>query len=400
MDLCGTRPSRRLCRTNLSTSCRDIYLCRDTVQISIEREKRSNRHSVCTSAIMRIREPSQVQLIHSQYSDHAFRPKWMLIAGLHFASKGPGNCALAANSSRPYSNAADIQQPNLIREIESTINSSKVDNAANFSGQYMNEILSGPHLESHNVPLDMMTDQPCNARGGSDYAKGESIDPACVMLFQANRSQLCARRLPPVNAHAEQCRPDFFILGTRKGGSTSLYAYITSHPNVYRKPVNEGQIEEQLGENFNRVGSEAYNREYSGARSCQYVLDSSVARLTSGAKDLGKYCAGQHESTGLNARQHARGVPFGTEPRFIILLREPVKKCYSRLSMQVRFGSRSNKTNFDEAVSSELKTFLKNTHLYQPLDVIKNRAYTITFFPHSSTQRNSTARLNQHTPCT
>jgi len=200
-----------------------------------------------------------------------------------------------------------------------------------------------------------------------------------LSLFQANRSQHCARRLPPINAHAKTCRPDFFILGTRKGGSTSLYAYITSHPNVYFKPLNKGQVAESLGENFERIGSEAYNREYSGARSCQYVVDSSVARLASGANVLSKYCSGKLLSRELHARQLTHGVPFGTEPRFIVLLREPPEKCYSRLSMQARLGSRSNKTSFDCSVSLELEAFLKGTNPYQPLDIMENRARIIAF---------------------
>ena len=308
----------------------------------------------------------------------------LLTAGLYFAMKGPGKGVLGAYVDLSFLNATASYSI-----LETTSNSSKADDATNSSERFVNEMLFGPHPESHAVrlPLEMMAEQPCNARESSDFAAGESIDPACVMLFQMNHSQHCTRRLPPVNAHTEHCRPDFFILGTRKGGSTSLYAYVTSHPNVYHKPVNEGLVEETLGENFERIGSEAYNHEYSGARPCQYVLDSTVSRLVIGAKDLGKYCKGQHKSTDAQAGKIPGGIPMGTEPRFIVLLREPVRKCYSRLSMQTRLGIRRSRTDFDREVSSELNTFMKNTQHYKPLNVIEKSSLhnrVLLSFKHST----------------
>ena len=296
-------------------------------------------------------------------------------AWLLFIKSASSIFAQAVNLNRSPSRSTAAQRATFNRTRSDTIDlSSKADDATKISDQFVNDTWSDdPHLQSYDIrhALDTVIKQPCNAHKSSDYAQGENVDPACIMLFQMNYSQHCTRRLPPVNAHAKLCRPDFFILGTRKGGSTSLYAYITSHPNVYHKPVNKGQLEESLGENFNPIGSEAYNREYSGAHRCQYVLDASVSRLVSGAKDLSKYCSEQRTLTGLGSRQFSNEVRFGTEPRFIVLLREPVSKCYSRLNMQARIGNHSDITrNFDRTVSAELKTFLKNTNPYRPHDII------------------------------
>jgi len=306
----------------------------------------------------------------------AFRPEWLIIARVYFTKSAPSIFAQAANLNRSPSRSTVVQRATFNRTRSDTIDlSSKADDATKISDQFVNDTWSDdPHLQSYDIrhALDTVIKQPCNAHKSSDYAQGENVDPACIMLFQMNYSQHCTRRLPPVNAHAKLCRPDFFILGTRKGGSTSLYAYITSHPNVYHKPVNKGQLEESLGENFNPIGSEAYNREYSGAHRCQYVLDASVSRLVSGAKDLSKYCSEQRTLTGLGTRQFSNEVRFGTEPRFIVLLREPVSKCYSLLDMQRRGGARSNKTSINHSASSEFRRYLRNINAYEPADILKN----------------------------
>lgn len=220
------------------------------------------------------------------------------------------------------------------------------------------------------LPLEWKIEQTCPVHEGGEIEAATSVDPACIMLFQPTRSQHCVRRLPPVNAHADQCRPDYFILGARKGGTTSLYAYITSHPQVYLKPLDEDQPEEQLGENFKPLGSEEFNDKYVGALPRQYVLDASVGRLAGGAVGISAYCGGHCNNAGHLARPFTRGLTPGTEPRLIVLLREPIKKCYSQLSMQTRLGFRSDATSFDRSVSSEVNRFLKLTHNYEPGELV------------------------------
>jgi len=196
---------------------------------------------------------------------------------------------------------------------------------------------------------------------GSRYEEGEieaatrlTSTPECSMLYQETRSQHCARRLSPVNARAYRCRPDYFILEARKGGTTSLYAYITSHPQVYFKPLGAEQPGEQLGENFKLLGSNEFNNEYIGALPCQYVFNASVGRLAGGAAGLSLYCGGHCKTEQRLVKPSLHDLPSGTEPRLVVLLREPIKKCYSQLSMQTSLGFRSDATSFDRSVSSEI----------------------------------------------
>ena len=36
-----------------------------------------------------------------------------------------------------------------------------------------------------------------------------------------------------------ECRPNFFIVGAPKAGTTSMYSYLAQHPDVYLCPVKE-----------------------------------------------------------------------------------------------------------------------------------------------------------------
>jgi len=238
------------------------------------------------------------------------------------------------------------------------------------------------------LPLEWKTEQSCPVHEEGEIEAATNFDPGCSMLYQETRSQHCARRLSPVNAHADRCRPDYFILGARKGGTTSLYAYITSHPQVYFKPLGAEQPGEQLGENFKPLGSKEFNDEYIGALPRQYVLDASVGRLAGGAAALSLYCGGHCKTERRLVKPSPRGLPPGNEPRLVVLLREPIKKCYSQLSMQTRLGFRSDATSFDRSVSSEVNRFLKLTHNYEPGELVATPSlYTRVLLSFPATSR-------------
>src|SRR4051812_41637422 len=41
------------------------------------------------------------------------------------------------------------------------------------------------------------------------------------------------------NRHEYQALPNFFIVGAGKAGTTSLYSYLSQHPDIYLSPVKE-----------------------------------------------------------------------------------------------------------------------------------------------------------------
>lgn len=107
-------------------------------------------------------------------------------------------------------------------------------------------------------------------------------------------------------------KPNFFIIGAPKAGTTSLYNWLSDHPRVFMSPVKEPHyFAEDLGD-FRDVKNEgAYYRLFAGARrkhaaigeaSSMYLFsESAVAKIT----------------------EH---IP---NARFVVLLRNPVDLVYS-----------------------------------------------------------------------
>jgi len=121
---------------------------------------------------------------------HPFRSAWVLTAGLFFTTSAPGIYARATKSRGSKTKAVVPQRTSYDRFRDSSFDSSKLGDAANFSGQFANEtLMSSLHSGGHqiNQTLDIMAEQPCNVRESSKYTESESVDPACVMLFHSFR---------------------------------------------------------------------------------------------------------------------------------------------------------------------------------------------------------------------
>jgi len=146
----------------------------------------------------------------------------------------------------------------------------------------------------------------------------------------------------PVLGGSPRCRPDYFVLGTRKGGTTSLVHYLALHPGIFPYKLR-GRPDD--GENFHALGTTAHSREYANARHL-LVGDANVARLVNDAEALKTFC-----------QSH--------QPRLFVLLRDPVARCHSQMLMRARLGSlgmsldTTNATREVEAHLDAFRTFLE-----------------------------------------
>lgn len=123
--------------------------------------------------------------------------------------------------------------------------------------------------------------------------------------------------------------PSFLIIGTQKGGTTSLYSYLTQHPNVKAAIIKEVHFfDEQY-----HFGLDWYKThfpeslpegEITGEASPYYLFHPQVP--------------GRVKQTIPNAK-------------FIVLLRNPIDRAYSHYQMMVRRGMES--LPFGEAVRAE-----------------------------------------------
>ena len=152
--------------------------------------------------------------------------------------------------------------------------------------------------------------------------------------------------------------PNFFIIGAQKAGTTSLYHYLTQHPEVYMSPVKEpcffnheidpdGKV---VGGRFGNPGQKAprfsdveeYRALYRGAGAEAAVGEASPPYV---------YVAGTAE----------RIKKYAPEARVIALLRNPADRAYSAYLHAVRIG-REPLTDFAQALREEEDRVRKNWH--------------------------------------
>ena len=201
-------------------------------------------------------------------------------------------------------------------------------------------------------------------RLNSSICLANDVAEWCSGLYNLERPP-CPVRSTPLNQHAKTCRPDFFILGTRKGGTTSMYNYIAQHPRVWFEPLGNGRIEPQRGENPHKIGMGNYNQNYGAAPGDMLVGDAQVSRLVNDASSIFRSCSTR---------------ACGAEPRMITLLREPIDRCLSLLKMRHRLDPRQNtsalnSTVLDSKLLSDLEGFVNwseifslDRHLQYPAD--------------------------------
>lgn len=172
-----------------------------------------------------------------------------------------------------------------------------------------------------------------------------SVNETCSLVFEP-QAEPCPLRPPPHNTNRKVCPPDFFILGTRKGGTTSLYTYMTKHPAVL--PVNiRGKPTD--GEVFAQLGTPKYRQAFHQIPHDQLVGESYVGHLVMDALSIWQHCG---------------------DRRLMALLREPVARCHSQMLMRARLGHAglSLATNLTDVILEEVTAFEQWMHDTADLD--------------------------------
>lgn len=157
----------------------------------------------------------------------------------------------------------------------------------------------------------------------------------CSLLFDP-RAEPCPVR-DRRTTWSYYCRPDFLILGTRKGGTTSLYTYITKHPAVFPAHV-QGKATD--GEVFPRIGSVKYKQAFDSAPADKIIGETRVVHLVHDASRIAHKCGTQ-------------------DARLVAILREPVARCYSQFLMRSRLGvgGLTDQSNITTILLAETRAF-------------------------------------------
>lgn len=150
--------------------------------------------------------------------------------------------------------------------------------------------------------------------------------------------------------------PNVFIVGAAKAGTTSLYAYLKQHPQVFMSPVKEPHF-------FSKVQPQKEQSHIvkSITNESKYL---SLFRDAGGFKAIGEASPSYLWSTQAPYRIREK-VP---NARIIVILRDPVDRAYSHYLMDVRGGYQ--KLPFYEAIRQDYDKAQKGwgvSHLYVEL---------------------------------
>jgi len=130
-------------------------------------------------------------------------------------------------------------------------------------------------------------------------------------------------------------KPDVFIVGAPKCGTSAMDQYLAAHPEIYmaKKEMHAFGSDLRFGPQFYRRDQEAYLAEFA---------------TRSGERRAGEASVWYLFSTQAAAEIHA----FNPEARIIIMLREPAEMLYS-LYYQFRFDGNEHLPTFEEALAAE-----------------------------------------------
>ena len=129
-------------------------------------------------------------------------------------------------------------------------------------------------------------------------------------------------------------KPDFFIVGAFKAGTTALYEYLRAHPDIFmsvpKEPMYFGQ---DLTPRYARMTEDEYLALFRGAADGQRAGEASPWYLysTSAAREIRD---------------------FNPDARIIVMLRNPVDVMYAQHS-QLVFNQREDLADFEQALAAE-----------------------------------------------
>ncbi len=141
--------------------------------------------------------------------------------------------------------------------------------------------------------------------------------------------------------------PNFFIIGAQKAGTTSLYYYLSQHPEIYMSPVKEPHFFAYQGEKPQFRGPADQN-----IVDKQFTTDAAsyrdLFRGVSSEKAVGEASAIYIYSPVAPLRMRSQ-VP---DAKIIAILRNPVDRAYSSFLHLVKEG-REPETDFAQALQME-----------------------------------------------
>lgn len=134
---------------------------------------------------------------------------------------------------------------------------------------------------------------------------------------------------------------NLFILGTQKAGTTSLYEYIKQHDNIYFSDVKE--VTYFVEKKSYTKGDDYFHSFFSHIKNEKIIASCYVHMLPC------KKCP-------------LRVKKYNPDMKFIIMLRDPVKRAYSAYKYAIKNGWENKKNRFEDTLNLEKERILKEEY--------------------------------------
>lgn len=139
-------------------------------------------------------------------------------------------------------------------------------------------------------------------------------------------------------------KPNLFIVGQPKTGTTALHQFLGQHPDIYMSSIKEPHF---FCADFHLESDRAYGKR----RFFDFRNESAYLQLFAKAKDV--KIAGESSTNYLYSQVAAEKIHnFNSDAKIIIILREPAKFLYSLHSHYVKF-TEENEPDFLTALALE-----------------------------------------------
>ncbi len=140
--------------------------------------------------------------------------------------------------------------------------------------------------------------------------------------------------------------PNFLIIGAPKAGTSSIYAYLQQHPDVYMSPVKEPHFFMVENEKVNLQGPGDQER----FKSAVYQIEK-YQNLFSGVTD--EIAIGEASTTYLGSQKACKNIrKYIPHAKLIAVLRNPVDAAYASFLHLVRDGNEPI-ADFSKALAAE-----------------------------------------------
>jgi hypothetical protein len=133
-------------------------------------------------------------------------------------------------------------------------------------------------------------------------------------------------------------KPNFFILGAAKAGTTALAAYLSQHPQIYMSPVKEPHF----------FALENENPAFLDSGDAARAVTNWENYLKLFVESRGEKAIGEASTTYLHSEKAAKGI-YDRFPnaRLIVILRQPIERAYSAFVMYRRESREENEKLLD-----------------------------------------------------